>query len=291
MKHLTSRQKDTLKWWGMFVVVMGVLSWIVYHSTKEAYPDLLKLAIGCMIISTAAAAYNHTMGDEPDFTIRAVSVCGMIVIVALDVANLWGHVSLARDLSASKSNAKAVQAQQEWQIKIEKDRLQIEKERNDSQSQLNQSEAQLAQAETKKLNALPPSLRRFAVRLKPTPTPTPPIQPQGDLKSSSEVKEALTEEESEAIRQSKKTESEIRAEWRWFFSTILLLTVAAAVLSCFITKGLKLLDADQNGVPDYVQRIAERNPALAQQLYPVEYAKLKAEQALKQAQQQAQLGN
>lgn len=288
MKNLKPQQKETLKWWAMFAVVMGVLSWIVYHSTKEAYPDLLSLAIGCMIISTAAAAYNHSMGDEPDFTIRAVSVCGMVVIVLLDVANLWGHVSLARDLSASKSNAKAVQAQTEWELKIEKERVRIEKERNDSQAQLNQSEAQLAQAEARKLNALPPSQRWLHVKPAPKPTPAEVAQTGGggELKSSLVV-EVPTAEEAEAIKQSKKKESEIRAEWRWFFSTVLLLTVAAAVLSCFVTKGLKLLDADNNGVPDYVQRIAERNPALAQQLYPVEYAKLKAEQALKQA----QLGN
>lgn len=290
MKNLKPQQKETIKWWAMFAVVMGVLSWIVYHSTKEAYPDLLSLAIGCMIISTAAAAYNHSMGDEPDFTIRVVSVCGMIVIVLLDVANLWGHVSLARDLSASKSSAKAVQAQTEWELKIEKERVGIEKERNDSQAQLNQSEAQLAQAEARKLNALPPALRRLAVKPTPTPKPTPAQVAQtggnGELKSSLVV-EAPTAEEAEAIRQSKKTESEIRAEWRWFFSTVLLLTVAAAVLSCFVTKGLKLLDADSNGVPDYVERIAEKNPALAQQLYPVEYTRLMTQRA----QQQAQLGN
>lgn len=285
--NLTDKQKGSLKWWAFFFLAMGVLSVIVYYSTKEAYPELLKLALGCMLLSTGAAAYNHSMADEPDMWVKVPAICGMVLIAALDIGNLWGHVSLARDLSASGAAETERKEKQQWDLGIDAQRAKIQADRNASDAELAKAEAARANAEARRYNSLPLSQRiALGPPRKPTPKPTPDTTGTADTALASGV--ALptptpSEEEVERKRLANMTKAEVRAEWRWYFSTILLLTVAVSVLVCFVTRGLKMLDSDRNGVPDYVDRTFKADEAMCARLYPAEYAKLIGQRAQQQA--------
>lgn len=296
IKNLNPEQKDSLKWWAFFIVAMGVLSAIVYYSTKEAYPDLLTLASGCLVLSIAAAAYNHSMADQPDTWVKVPAIIGMILIACLDIGNVWGHVGLARDLSASGSAEIERQQKQQWELDLEEKRVKLQKERNDSQAELNRAEAQASTAEARRLNALPVG-ERVNRQPRTKPTPAPAATPQTEALAVNRL--ALptptpSADDLEARRLAGMSKAEVRATWRWYFSTILLLTVAVSVVSCFATRGLKMLDSDKNGVPNYVERIFMENEALCQRMYPDHYATLIGQRAQQQARAQqygSPLGN
>lgn len=271
LRELTTREAN-LKWWAFFCIVLGTLHYLVYHSTQHAYPEMLKMTVGVAIIVIVSAAYNHSLGNEPDRLVRNVALAGMFLIVMSDVATLYGHVAMGRDISAARAGESERRSREKFETDQFKEKADTVTKLMETQAQLNASQAQLERAQANKLNALPPDMRRQQARkLKPaTSTDTGQLSLPSLLATPAPT---TTSQSNETEVMANKTEAQVKADWRDYLTTVLLLQVVIAFLSTFGTKAVKMYDADGNKVPDYVERIWKRDRKLATELYP-KYARI-----------------
>lgn len=284
IKEMASRE-GTLKWWAFFVIVLGTLHYLVYISTAEAYPELLKMTVGVAIITICSAAYNHSLGNEPDRLVRNVALAGMFLVVMTDVATLYGHVAMGRDISAARAGEKERRSREQWETDQFTKRAGVTKDLMAAEAQLNQTEAQRARAEAYKLSAMSPDQRRAYLqqqqgrKVQPALTlPSPASEPTPDTVPADTAAGPL------------KTEAQVKADWRGYLTTVLMLSVLFSFLSTFGTKAIKMYDANHNNIPDYVERIYATDRNLAHRLYP-EYARQLDAVAATGQQQSVPVGN
>lgn len=279
---MKQKQKDprtqSAIWWIVFCIVMLAMNWMIYVSTKRVFPELMELTIGCSIITVVVSAYNHGMADEPDFLLRTAGIVAIILIVVLDVANLYGHVMLARGVSAAHAGEIEYRDHVKFQQEMADKAAQRQKQLSDARAQENQSQAQLAQAETRRLNAVPLSQRGLYARS------TVPKPSQGA--TASKVEDPTLASLTAPIAPPTKTEASEKQDWYSYFSIVLLLGVGVSVVSAFGLSSLRKWDANKNNIPDFIERIFQSDEALCQRLHPDEYAVLVGQRA-----QAAALGN
>lgn len=275
LADLTTREAH-LKWWVFFIVTMGALHVLIYVSTKHAYPDLLITTVGASVITLASAAYNHSLGNEPDRLVRNVALAGMFLLVLSDVSTLIVHVLMGRDISVATAAKKEYEADQAFDLQQFKERAETQRSLLDSQAQADLAAAKSENAQAAKLRALPPDQRRVAAQKLPPPRPqlrsALAVVLPTPMPTPAQPTTAVTDEEAPA-GQPNRSEAQARAAWRGWATFTLILTIVVAFCSTFGTKALKMYDADGDNVPDYVNRVHRADPELAARLYP-EYADL-----------------
>lgn len=273
-ESMNKRIKDALraqkmKWWALFIVVIGALDYMIYRSTDHAFPDLLELTVGMMVLTGAFTSFTHANANEPDPLVRRFGLAGFLAVALLDVATLWGHVSLSRDLSAAKAGQVEKRENESWAERLKTSATEREVKRLAAESETYKSRAELEKAQTRKLQTLPPTLRsQLATTLMRSQ------KGQGSTTAKDDPPPALLDphikQEGEATVY--KTETQVKAEWRGFISKSTLFTVLIAVLFAAGMVAIKHWDSNSNNIPDYVERIYERNPELCRELYPEWYA-------------------
>ncbi len=263
---MTESKWESGKWWTLFAVVMGVMSYMVYTSTAKVYPELLELTVGCCVISIAVSAYNHSLANEPDVLVRRVGLLGIVIIVLLDVGNIWGHVNVARDVSTVNAAEVEKRDREKWDAQLADADARRVKDLMATQAELNRSEADKAAAEARMLGSMGPQARLAYLRAKSQKADRGSGSLSSSLVVTSEKKkdgESLTLDpkvaDPTAIAGSPikyKTEAEAKAAWRGFFSTILILMLVASIGVTFGLTALRGWDKKGIvGVPDWLERV------------------------------------
>lgn len=251
------RETDYKGWASVLIIVLGP-AWIIYHSTKIAYPGLINIVSVMLIITAGTALLAHANADEPDAEIRKAWGTILLGLALLGGANVWVHVTLTRDISAASEAKAEFHKEADWeQEQKDKDAARRQKLAA-SQSALNESQKGLEQAQARKLSMLPPSQRRLA--------------PKAD-NSRLLVSPELTASEKEPQKTAGPatpimTEAEVREEGRWQVILVLMLDMLLAIGGAAWIHRKKVIDANGNDIPDYIERMYETMPDYVRARFP-----------------------
>lgn len=286
----TSRDAS-FKWWAFFVVVLGTLHVLILRSTHEAYPDLMGITIGVSIITLASAAYNHSLGNEPDKFIRGIALTGMFLLVMCDLGTLFVHVMMGRDISTARAATDEYEKGRKRDLEIYRQKAEVDKGLLAAQANADAAAASVARADAARLNALPVDVRRYYA-----PKPTGPVvrrAPSNGGNSQPTPTPVAAEAEAPTGETAvNRSEAQARANWRGWATIMLMVTLIVSFCSTFGTKVLKMADENNNNIPDYVERIYRADRSICLQLYPEYTRALDAEaQAAALHQQNAVMGN
>lgn len=259
-------EEDNAKWTLVFVLVMIVMNAIVIISTRRAFPDLIELTVGVGIITFAISAYVHSMASEPHLLIRWIGIGSILIVVGADIAQVYGHVTLARELSAIKAGFVDYDDRKAKESKYADEELKRQIQRDKSHAFVLGQQTELEKAQARKLAAAPASARGELARTLVRNTKS------GETGGSNSTSDTAVAGPVPLVVPPTKTEAQAKDEWFSFFSWALVICLGASLGPAFLLSYMKRRDSDQNGVRDYIEHIFSTNPALCAQLYPNEYA-------------------
>lgn len=254
-------ENEKFKWWLMFGLTFGTLSYLIYDSTMEAYPDMIKMTIGVQVITLAVSAFNHANADEPNERVRKFGIWCFVIVAALECATLWGHVGLRRDLSVAVAAKKEKHEEDDREDTRYRNKAAVEAQLAESQAALLKAQAEADRAERQKIATLGPEARLAYIngkkasgaKLVPPQAQTTP-QPVATVETAT----AKTKTEPPAEPQFK-SEAEARLGWRGYLSFVLLLQTCATMGLSAVMMAIKRRDSNRNGVPDWIEDVYKWN--------------------------------
>lgn len=242
-----------LKGWIIFVIAVLIPAGVVGFSNKEIFPGMWEIMTALLVITVGAAALTHDMADEPDTTLRQFGLVAVVALGAVLYLNCISHVTYRREIEASGQGVQELHAEQDRQNKLAEDaaRRQVE---------LANAEKARLDAQRRVLVQLPTSQRRNVPLTSALPS-TNPAQPE----PAPQILEASAPKE---------TPAQIRDKWNPRLLWLLVIETGMAILGLLVLFAVRHWDGDENGVPDWLQRVAAQMSRLEfAQSYPKDFAK------------------
>lgn len=270
--------------WFLFLIGVVVLEGMILYLTIHAYPGVeMKVFMwGLFVMVVGFALYTTIKSNEPDDLLRQVGITCTAILTILGVASLYGHSSMARELSASREGYVEYQKKTVFDEQVKNQDAQRKIELAKAEGEKLIAQARLETAETGKLRLLPPSQRNVIRRQSP-----PVVQPTPSII----VSDGLAVDTAAIV--TPKTESQVREDWLSYFQVVNMLQILFAVVGAAAVKYAKHWDKKGIiGVPDWIERVWHSGNAGQQHVrthYP-EYVQ-RIESALSPSGSQAYAGN
>lgn len=215
---------------------------VVAYSASHAFPDNSIMAIMLAVIVVFCSFLIEAKTDEPDDLLRQVGVSLIIGLGFFGVSGVILHAQISRDVSNSRSAAITYKTDHDkWEKSVQaaRDKNSTRRTQEDSASADLLAKWQAAAAQARKNGVPPPPFPRSA--------PTTEEEPKDALVNQQEPVRPLTE-------------AEVKASWAsWNFGQQGLILLIA-VLGLTIVAAIRKWDKDDDGLPDWIQRIANRMP-------------------------------